>query len=164
MNENEKPINTISLKPFYMRDLVVYFATLLIILLLFVFFVFPSFSKNAKEGFVVSVGDKTAVTINFNLGNPVCVYPNFTQLVKVQLESEGFIITIYTSTDKEGFNKIFFNSNSKTAKVTESNCSHRKDCVHTPHITTSNGTIICAPHALKVAPVSFKGDGTIIVG
>ncbi|MBE5734203.1 MAG: hypothetical protein E7347_04030 [Clostridiales bacterium] len=167
MNENkntQKPINKLSLKPFYLRDLAVYICTAIIVLLLFVFFVFPKNNQPAKQGFIVSVNGKTAVTVNFNLTTPISVANDFNQLVKVENVDNGFMVTIYTSTSKDGFNEIYFNTVEKTAKVTESNCSPRKDCVHTPSINTVSGTIICAPRTLKISPVGFNGDGTIVVG
>ena len=67
-----------------------------------------------------------------------------------------FNVVIYTSSEKKGFNEIVFDCVNLTAKVIESTCSSSKDCVHTPALTT-NGSIYCAPHNLKIVPSNFDG-------
>ena len=53
----------------------------------------------------------------------------------------------------------------KTAKVTDADCSLRKDCVNAfPSLTNAGQTTICQPHNLKITAVGKNGTDTLLNG
>lgn len=74
---------------------------------------------------------------------------------------ESILLTFYTE-GKKGFNTIEINTKDKSVKVTASNCSTHKDCVYSSPVKgTRSVPILCAPHALSIAPLTVYDDGTI---
>ncbi len=138
-------------RPFEKADIIIYGVCLALIIILFLS-VFLLKSDDENTGFKVTVDGKVAVTFEFN--KDITVEPAFNDLVTID-KNENFISVKLLTLDKNGYNVIVFDLERKTAKITESNCSSSKDCVHFPEIKAS-GTIYCAPHQLKVAPLSEK--------
>ena len=62
-------------------------------------------------------------------------------------------------------NIIYIDKSARTVAVTESDCSSRRDCVHTPAITNNSGVIVCTPHSLQIVPAGFSDpDGVFPAG
>lgn len=149
-----------SSKPFYKRDLLVYISLAALVLILFIAFVFPLKNESGK-GFKVTRGDVTLLTYTF--GSSPHKNENYADLIEIEKVSDGYKIKIYSSSEKTGYNVIFFNEALKTADVIESNCSERKDCYHAPAISNS-GAIYCSPHDLKITPIRGSADDGVVAG
>lgn len=142
-------------KLFFKADVFVYFGLALVILCLFLIFFFPkSCAKDNFSTFSVYSGDSVVLTFDCEKDNPLTISEDFLHLVEHEINGDEYIITVYTSIDKDGFNKIVFNRAESSAKVIESTCSASKDCVYAPKLTAA-GSIYCAPHTLKIV----KGSG-----
>ncbi len=142
-------------KLFYKSDIFVYIGLALAIVCLFLIFFFPkSCAKDDFSTFSVYSADKVVLTFDCESDNPLNLSEDYAHLVESEIKGNEYIITVYTSIDKVGFNKIVFNKAENSAKVIESTCSASKDCVYAPKLTAA-GSIYCAPHTLKIV----KGSG-----
>ena len=74
-------------------------------------------------------------------------------------------LTFYTD-GKSGSNTVVIDKTKKSVKVTEADCSTRKDCVYMPEIKDNSGFISCSPHMMTIQPFNPKtdDDGNIIIG
>jgi hypothetical protein len=145
-------------QPFLKRDLFVYPAIFLFVLILFLIVLLPAKSKTI--GFTVSHQDTVILTFTHEKAQPITLNPEYENLVEIEKIDQGYKVKIYTSLDKIGYNTIVFDQEKRTAKVTDSNCSERKDCFHTPAIS-DNGTIYCSPHKLLIKPIGNVADTPI---
>lgn len=130
-------------KPFTAWDIPVYAFTLVTVFLLLLFFVIlPPTTDN--EGFSVFVnGEKI---IDFDYSKSQIVYQNTGFDGTIEFDQTSCTITV---SQGESFNVIQFDSQNKTAKVKDANCSVGKDCVYTPALK-NDSAIVCAPHKLKI--------------
>lgn len=143
-----------SKKPFEFNDIFVYSGVILLILVLFIcFIIIPQ--RSTPLGIEVCKNDQKVFTFNYS-SNTIIIENEFDELIEISDTYNGKLITIYTNTEKTGFNKIYIDLQNKTAKMQDSTCSHSKDCVSLPKISDS-GMIFCAPHALKITPIDSKG-------
>ena len=124
------------------------------VLFLFIIFVISPNKKNA-EGFTVKKGENTVCTFTY-LNQTLSVNSDYINLVVSEKTDGGFIITVYTSNDKSGYNELTVDTTAKTVKVSKSTCSVSKDCVYSPAIG-NDGAIYCAPHDLKIIPTNGSG-------
>lgn len=143
-----------SKKPFEFNDIFIYLGLILLIVVLFLFCVIIP-QKNTPLGIEISKNNQKVLTFNYS-SNSIVVESDFDNLVEIKKLNDGKLITIYTNTEKSGYNKIYIDLKNKTAKMQDSTCSHSKDCVSLPKISDS-GMIFCAPHALKITPIDSKG-------
>lgn len=143
-----------SLKPFEFNDLFLYAFLIIAVLFLFIIFVISPNKKNA-EGFTVKKGENTVCTFTY-LNQTLSVNSDYINLVVSEKTDGGFIITVYTSNDKSGYNELTVDTTAKTVKVSKSTCSVSKDCVYSPAIG-NDGAIYCAPHDLKIIPTNGSG-------
>ena len=143
-----------SKKTFEFNDIFVYSALTLLILVLFICFVIIP-QKSTPLGIEIRKNNQKVLSFHYS-SNTIVIENEFNELVEVSDHNDGKLITIYTNTDKTGFNKIYIDLQNKTAKMQDSTCSHSKDCVSLPKISDS-GMIFCAPHALKITPIDSKG-------
>jgi hypothetical protein len=137
-------------KLFSFLDLIPYAVLALTLVALFVFLVvLPKTSK--ADGFKIEL-----------YGKQIATYDYATKTLSVEkgyeanFEIEGDSITVYTDQNRIGFNVITIDAKNRSAKISEANCSASKDCVYTPALKGTEGAIICAPHALKVVPISYN--------
>lgn len=135
------------LKLFRFRDLFVYIALIVIISALFLF---GSSKNNDSIGFTVSYADKVILTYRYGDSSPVILseYEDF-----IVFDKENNTITVFNINDKSHYNVISFNDKDFSVKISESNCSSTKECVNSPKIHNS-GMIFCAPHDLRITPLS----------
>ncbi len=144
-------------KPFELRDIAIYCASIFIIVALFISLL--GFNKNSDiSGFKITVKNELAVILYFEKG--VTIEEPFIDFVTVYYEDNLYTVTVYTE-DKNGFNQILFDLNDKSVWVNKSNCSDSKDCVHFPKLTDS-GTIYCAPHKLKISTIKDQYKTPIV--
>ena len=154
-NELTKSIKNAKL--FLLKDIFVYLSLFLFIIVLFLIFIIPSTcNKQKNSGFIVTVKNQTVLTFNAKNSSPISITEEYLELVEVTKEQSIYTVKIYLSLDKKSFNTLSFNKDEISAKVIESTCSQSKDCVYTPKIT-DNGSIYCAPHGLKIVPLTTDG-------
>ena len=136
-------------KPFEVIDIFIYLFLLIVVFVLFLCFVILPHTKSA-EGFLIAKNGTTIVTFNYSSGD-FSVESEFKNLVVV--DEDNSTITVYTDEQKNEYNVIEFNCEKKVVRMLDSTCSSTKDCVYEPEISV-NGMIFCAPHDLKVLPLS----------
>ncbi len=156
-NYGVEKINRSSL--FMRGDIVIYFLVLIIVLVLFFLPLLTTRTVN-PSGFCVWIENKKAIT--FYKDQTVSVEPDFINLVESQKGLNGFTVKLYT-TDKKGYNVIFFDTENLTIKVIESTCSASKDCVHFPALK-DKGSIYCAPHQVKITLLESGGFTPPVAG
>lgn len=146
-------------KLFKKTDILVYAVLFLLVAVLFtVFVIFP---KTAKSNLITaSLNNKEIFRYNF-ADNTYTEY-EFDGKIEITESENARFLKIFFGKDCKDFNTVCIDLKNKTVSVTESNCSIRKDCVHSTPITTNGGIIICMPHALKITcngyrPVSTGG-------
>ena len=157
--KNSVYTRTKNLKPFEFGDIFIYAVTLLLVVVLFIFLVITP-KVSSVSGFSVTIHGDEILSFNVN-SQKVSVNEMNGYSVEVADDELGYLITV--KSDDGHFNKILFNFSKRSAKVVESNCSISKDCTFSPAITTS-GTIICAPHGLKIVPILSGGYTEPITG
>lgn len=144
-------------KIFHKKDLWVYFSLVIIVACLFIFLIFPSLSKGDVNGFLITQNGKTVLVFKPNSSQLFSIETEFADQVDIKEEENGiYTVKIFSSPQKTGYNVLVFNTKKVSVKVTESTCSNSKDCVYCPELTKS-GSIYCAPHHLKITPVSGSG-------
>lgn len=142
-------------KPFKPWDLLLYCLILLLVFaLFFAFVIFPADSASDSTGFKIILNDKEVFVFDYTAGT-FSVEPEFSDVIAVEIISDGvYSVKIYSDKSTGAFNTVLADTTARTVSVSESNCSESKECVHTPSIVNSRGVIICAPHKLKIVPVT----------
>ena len=135
-------------KPFKTLDLVIYALVIILTLSLFLIFL----PKNGALTKIYCEYNKTLVFDYDFTTNELTVVSNDDIIIEKQ-ESDG-VITIKVSFNNGSFNTVKITNNS--VSVIDSNCSTKKDCVHTKSITKNGQSIICLPHGLTIKSL---GDG-----
>ncbi len=147
-------------KPFHINDLILYLAVFITVVVLFcAFVIFPN--KKENDGFSVFCGDEIVCVLEFDSPTPTV---SDGWLDKVQFDGTHNTIKIFFDDAKTDYNLISFDPAKRSVRITESTCSLSKDCVYTPAITGSDGMIFCAPHNLRITPLSGGGAIPPIVG
>lgn len=147
--KEEKTNTANSIKAFKINDIILYALTIFIVAICFLT---PLFIKNENTN-SFSVYKSDSLVLVFDYEKDKCVIENeYLSLVEVKEENNEILITVYTSAEKTHFNTLLVNLTDNSVRVKESNCSLRKDCVHTREIVNGEGVIICLPHGLKIMP------------
>ena len=138
-------------KPFVLIDIAVYAAIVLTVVGFFLAFII--FPKNENsDGFKVFVDEKEIFVFYYD----TCDYETKEYGGKIEMQTvedkKTYVVRIFPRGDQE-FNLLYVNAEEKTVKITDANCSNRKDCVYTPEIKSGSGAIYCMPHKLKVLPI-----------
>lgn len=138
-------------KPFEINDIFVY---LIIVVLIFsLFFCLIILPKSTtSNGFLVYKNQDKVLTY-LHSQNTVIVEDDFLSLVQIEKGQNSTTIKIYHDKNKDKYNVIVFDHQSKKAKMQQSTCSQSKDCTFLPAIDNS-GMIYCAPHDLKIVPLN----------
>ena len=147
-------------KPFSVSDIIVYAVLTLFIFSLFLAFVILP-NKTKSGGFQVTINDNQAFVFEYETGK-LTVDGNFHD--RVFYNETTSTITVYHTADKSSFNIIAFDRQNKKVWMKESTCSHTKDCVYSPAIESDAGMIYCAPHQLKISPISPSGALPPVIG
>ncbi|MBR5192147.1 MAG: NusG domain II-containing protein [Clostridia bacterium] len=146
------------LKPFMVKDVFLYLILVIIVLTLFVFIVF--LPKTTSNGIKIEKNNNVVLTYYFKNSNCI-INKDHQNLILVENTEDLVKITIYEDKTLTGFNVVEINLANKSFKVTESNCSLSKECVHTPTATNGNGVIICAPRNLKISFITSTNNGIV---
>ncbi len=149
MKEQKNP-ETINPKLFGLWDVVVYSAVIAVVVLLFILFVFIPNGK-APQGFKVLLDGKTVAKYDYAL-QTLSVTDGYQDFIKV----DGDKITVYSNAERTHYNVLLIDDGNKSVKVFSANCSTSKECVYTPALK-GDGAIVCAPHKLKIVPLSSTG-------
>ncbi len=142
-------------KPFEVNDVLVYFFLLFSVSLLFLFFVFLP-SKEGASGFNLYLKDEEIFTFHYQ-DKSYSIAEGYENFIEVNLEKNT--VTVFLDEYKTEYNVLSFNTDNQSVVMVNSTCSHTKDCVYEPAIS-SFGTIYCAPHHLTVTPVLQGGTET----
>jgi hypothetical protein len=143
--KNDRRINLKKEKAFKRADILVYFALVVLIVALFVFFVFIPSGKT-YDGFYISVNGKKVAVYNYGSYSPQILDNEFND--KIVYDKSNNTITVYF--EEHGYNVIKIDERQKSAKVIDANCSVSKDCVYTPSLK-GDSAIVCVPHKLKIS-------------
>lgn len=141
--------------PFALWDLLIYGLLAVAVVVLFIVFVFKA-DKSAIDGVQILFNDKVAYTYSFDEGGKPS--EGFENRFTLAEEEEKLILTVYADGEREHFNRVEIDVESKSVKVTDSNCSRHRDCVFMDEIKTKSGVIICVPHAMKIIALDGKQD------
>lgn len=142
-------------KPFCFWDTAVYISIGLLVFVLFLAFVIlPRTNKTVNIGFMIEIGGKTAVTYEYG-SDTFNVEQDYLSIIETAKSDNGYTLTVYTSSNKLGFNKIFIDETNKTVKMVESDCKS-KQCTYL-HEINGSGIIYCAPRQLKITPLGGSG-------
>lgn len=149
-------------KWFRIWDLIVYGAVIVVIVALFLAFHFTKDTSKA-DGVRILYKNETVFEYYYSADDYKIVKEE-----NVSIESESaqkLTLTFYTD-GKKGYNEVVIDKVEKSVKVTDADCSLRKDCVYTPEIKNSSGFISCSPHMMTIQPFNPKtdDDGNIIIG
>lgn len=123
--------------------------------------------KSSLSGIEGYYNNNLAFTYNFAedelkvvLTDNIKVEENNSDTVKLLFVTDGGSLTEHTD-----YNIIEINKSARSVRITESDCSNRKDCVYSPAITNSAGLIVCSPHRLRILPADYEDDGqTLPIG
>lgn len=143
-------------KPFKKFDLLVYLSVLVLIFSLFL--CYNTCSGGEIEKLSISRGGTTLFVYDFSDGT----YEIFSENVSVE-ESGVLTVTVLTE-DRTGQNVVEIDKNEKSARVTDADCSARKDCVHSPAIKKAGASIVCVPHGLVISADGNGGIDRPVVG
>lgn len=145
-------------KWFKIWDLLVYGLLAGVIVALFI--TFALVGKGSKpNGITVSYKGERVFVYNFDKGEYDVLKADY---IDVKEDGEDKLLLTFYTQGKSGYNDVEINKKDKSVKVTASNCSTHKDCVHTPALSgTRSVPILCTPHALSIAPLTYYDDGTI---
>lgn len=144
-------------KPFYLKDVAVYSAVALIVLILFLTCVIIPKLNNTQGtaiGFIVEHDGESIISHRYD-SDDFAVHSTFTDLVLIEEHSSGYLLTIYLSSERTEFNQLLVNQKEKTVKMVDSNC-RSKQCTYL-HEVSDNGIIYCAPRQLKIMPIGGSG-------
>ena len=123
--------------PFRPADIIVYVLLAAVVAALFAVFVFSA-ARSPALSYAVDVGDERVLTCTVSAA--------WTE--RVELTAGDDSLTARIALPNGGYNVVEFTPTS--ARVTDADCSLRRDCVHSPAVTTDSGVIICVPHDLRV--------------
>lgn len=149
-------------KFFYLRDVFVYlFLAVFVFILFLCFVIIPSSNNDKSNGFIVEYDGKTIITHYYGTED-FDIDVSFINLVDTTKTETGFHLTIYTSTNRDGYNLLAVNESEKSIKMLDSDC-RSKQCTYL-HEIGSNGIIYCAPRLLKISPINGSGNIPPITG
>lgn len=152
-------------KLFRLWDIPVYGVIVTLIVVLFVVFVFTA-DRSALSAIEVYYDNTLAFYYSFEQ-DEYTVY--LSQNIAVEEGESSLTVTFCTDSgnlqDPSDYNIIYIDKSATTVSVTQSDCSNRKDCVHTSAIKDSAGSIACTPHRLVIVPSDYTDDGqTLPIG
>ncbi|MEG1394302.1 MAG: NusG domain II-containing protein [Clostridia bacterium] len=136
-------------KPFKAFDLIIYAAIVVLIIVLFCVI----FARNVDElqGVEITCGESKIYEYNF-ADDKSQFAPS--DMIKEERNGDKIFVTVTINGE---FNLIEIDTAKRAVRVKDSDCSPSKECVHTPTITRSNGSIVCVPHKLVIQGVG-KGQ------
>ncbi|MCD8309387.1 MAG: NusG domain II-containing protein [Clostridia bacterium] len=147
-------------KFFKVWDIIIYAVLAVVIVALFLS-VFLTSDNSPLSGINVYYNNEVVFTYAFDDNKYEILSES-----NISVEEDDNSLTVYFTTDGgDGHNTIYIDTSNKTVKVTESDCSNRKDCVYMSAISDNSGLIVCTPHRLKIMPADYTDDGqTLPVG
>ena len=150
---------------FKIWDILIYGVILLAVAALFLAVTF-GYNRSAPGGVEVYYNNNLAFSYDFDSDVDSVL---LTQNIAESDGADELEITFCTdggsAEEHTDYNVILIDKSARTVRVTESDCSNRRDCVYTPAITDTSGMITCTPHRLVIMPSGYFGsDDTIPVG
>lgn len=152
--KNREMIKRDKICAFRIADVLVYSAVALLVFLLFLCFVILP-NESSYDGFKITLNGEEIFLLKYKDGS--YKQRDFDGEIDIsESENEELTITVFCDAEKTEYNVLLVSLKDKTVKVTESNCSIKKDCVHSPSVNGTNTVIACMPHGLKI--VALGGD------
>ncbi|MDE6274755.1 MAG: NusG domain II-containing protein [Clostridiales bacterium] len=142
-------------KPFALWDLVVYGALAALIVVLFAVFVFTA-DKTPLTGVKIEREGNILYTYTFGTGSEIA--PAGAGLVEERSDDNLVYVTVYRDGEKGKYNTLVIDTEKRTIKMHETNCSIHQDCMYMTEISAVNGVIICVPHGLKITALNAKEE------
>ncbi len=149
-------------KWFRIWDAVVYGVIAVIVVALFVA-VFLTRDGSPADGVKVTGGGVTVFEYDYKSGK----YKVFDSDKITVIADNGSLLELkFIPEGGRGYNNIVIDKKNRSVKVTDADCSIRKDCVYTPAVTDNSHIICCPPHSMTIEPLKrvVKDDDDIIIG
>jgi len=147
-------------KGFRPLDILIY--ALLAVLIGSLFFaLFYQRDSERLEGFQVLSRSEQIFTYRFATDE----YQIFRQdeIEILQNDEKELIVMIHI--ESGGLNELTVEKQSRFVRMSDADCSHRKDCVHMRPLNNQNRTpVTCVPHSLTILPLGGQIDDGTIVG
>ncbi len=143
-------------KGFKIWDLIIYGAILALVAVLFIV-VFTTRDTSPLKGIRVYVSNEVVYEYNFEKGEGL---KKSDCIETIEDGEEKLIIKVNV---KDGGYNVLEITKSGGVKVTQANCGPTPDCVYTPEIKNSGGSIYCSPHMIKIVPYGFDVDGGTVI-
>ena len=134
-------------KPFSFADIFVYAGLAVLIVALFIAFVF-TVPQEPIKGVQFVYREQVIYTYSLETGGKAT--NGWDAHFEERTDGNLVYITFYEDDEKTEYNVLCVNLAEQSAKMTDTNCSHHKDCVYMDAISSQTGVIICVPHGLKV--------------
>ncbi len=125
-------------------DIVPYLCVVVVAVVLMLVFLLPE--KQLMTDFYVVYGDARVMSYDFD-SDAYEVEEGFADGVKISGISQGYLVEITTA---DGYNAFIVDTQERTVKMTDADCSFSQDCTYIPAIEKEGDSIICAPHRLRI--------------
>lgn len=147
-------------KGFKIWDLLVYGVIVLLVAALLLSF-FLTADRSPAEGIRITYRGETV--FEYVYGDDTYRILSEDNIEILSDTADKLTLDFYTD-GKEGYNRVVIDKANKTAKVTEADCSARKDCVYMPAVADHSTFIVCMRHSMKIEPLDpvTVDDGTIL--
>ena len=140
--------------PFKRMDIVLYVLLCLSVAALFYVFVFsaPQMPLTAIEVWTEERGAESVCILTFDVAsNKISIDSAWQDRIFISAMNNGWQVRITELNGREGYNILEMTAN--TVRITDANCSGRKDCTHFHPITHGEQDIICVPHGLHIVGI-----------
>lgn len=142
-------------RPFALWDLVVYGVLAALIAVLFAVFVFAA-DKEPLTG--VKIEREGSILYAYTFGNGGEIAPAGAGLVEERSDDNLVYVTVYRDSEKGKYNTLVIDTEKRTIKMYETNCSIHQDCMYMAEIAAVSNVIVCVPHGLKIAALNAKEE------
>ncbi len=131
-------------KYFSIWDTIPYLCVVVVAVVLMLVFLLPK--KQIVSDFYVDYGDSRVMSYDFD-EDEYRVEEEFADSVKISATAQGYLVEITTA---RGYNAFTVDTQNRSVKMTDADCSFSQDCTYMPAIEKAGDSIICVPHQLKI--------------
>lgn len=122
--------------------------------------VFVRRDNNPLKGIIITVGEETALTYDFETG--IAEYTDVEQGGMIEVEQQTESLFVFSVRRGKHYNRVRIDKSARTVKVIAADCS-RNDCVYTSAIKDNSGMIYCSPNDMKIMPYDYHESPDIII-
>lgn len=147
-------------KGFKIGDLILYGAVAVLIAALFLTFFLTSDTTPA-QGFQITYNGNAVFRYDFYEEKYAVLRAENIEIVS---ESEEELLLVFYTDGRGGYNKITVDKGNRSVRVTDADCSARKDCVYMPAVSDNSSVIVCMRHSMVIEPLDYEivDDGIIL--